>query len=72
MKIPEKMLKKKKQLVRASKQKTSITKLNYKTVIISTLNNFEKKNLSTSILEIKVLILSIKKVNITIIDANIY
>lgn len=46
--------------------------LNYKRSVISTLNNSEKKGLPILILKIKILILNIKKVNITMINADAY
>lgn len=49
-----------------------MTKSNSKKVIISILNHFGKKELLILISKIKVLILSTKKVNITIINVNAY
>lgn len=54
------------------KQKTSMTKLNIKIVIISILDNFKKESLLISILKTKVLILNTKKLNIAIININTY
>lgn len=49
-----------------------MTKLNYKIVIISTLNNFEKKGLSILIPEIKVSILNTKEIDIVMISIDTY
>lgn len=54
------------------KDLSSIAKLNYKIVIISILDNFRKEDLLISIPEIKVSTLDIKKVDITMIDADAY
>lgn len=47
-------------------------KSNPKTVVISTLNHFEKESFPISIFEAKLLILAIKQVNVAMIDANCY
>lgn len=49
-----------------------MTKLKYKIIIISILDNFEKESLSILIQKTKVLILDIKKIDIAIIGANAY
>ena len=54
------------------KKKTSITKSNHKTVIFSTLRNFQKENLLILIAKTKISTVSIKKINVTIIDVNAY
>ena len=50
----------------------SMAKSNYKTIVISILDNFKKKSLSIWTLEVKVLIFGIKKVDITMINTNTY
>lgn len=59
-------------LINISKHKKSIAKLNYKTVVISILDNFRKKGLPILILEIKASILNNKKIDVIIIDINTY
>lgn len=55
------MLKEKKRLIKAPKQKAIMAQSKHKTIIISTLNNFEKENLSILILKTKMLIMVLKK-----------
>lgn len=49
-----------------------MVKSNHKMVVISILDNFEKKCLSISTLQIKVLILNTRKVDVAMIDTNTY
>ena len=72
LKIWKKTLKRKKQLIIASKRKLNIDKLKPKTVVISTLDHFGEEILSTLILEVKVLISATKKLDIAIISVDIY
>ena len=69
MKITKKILKKKRWLINFIKRKLSIGKQKSKTVIISSLNNLNKKNFLISTYR---LIYDIDVVNITIIDVNTY
>lgn len=68
LKIPEKMSKKTRRLIKASKWKLSIPKI----VIISTLEKSRKKDLPISILKTKVSILATKQIDMTIIGKNAY
>lgn len=72
LKILEELLKKKRRLINASKQKINMAKSNHKTVFISILDNSGKENLPISIPETKVSTLNTKKVNIAMIDVNTY
>lgn len=72
LKILNKLLKKKKQLINTSQQKLSIIKFKPKIVVFNILDNSKNKNLSISILEIKISILIIEEINITIICIDIY
>lgn len=69
LKIIQKLLDKKKQLINASKQKLTIGKQKLKTIVLSSLNNLNKEDLIiltlTSIIDIDI-------VNVAIISANIY
>lgn len=68
LKIPKKISKKKIQLINISKQRQNILKM----VIISILNKLGENNILISILVIEISTLTIKQINIAIIDANAY
>lgn len=68
----KKLLKKKKQLIRTSKQKLSMNKLKYKIVVINILNNSKKEKLLILVLKTKIFIFITKKVDVIIINADIY
>lgn len=63
---------KKRYLVNTIKQKSSINKLKSKTAFMSSLSYANKKGLPILILKANLLILTIKKVNVTIINTNVY
>lgn len=63
---------KKKRQINISKRKISIEETSLRKAIISSLDNFEKKELSVSILAIKKLNLKIKNIDIAIIGTNAY
>lgn len=72
LKTLKKMLKKKKLLFNAFKQKLSMDKLKSRTIVISILNLFEKEKLIIFIPKRKTSTFAIKKVNVSIIDAYFY
>lgn len=59
-------------MINASKQKLNIDKLKSKKIFTSNLDNFEQEELPILIPEAKISTLAIKKVDITIIDADAY
>ena len=67
-----KLSSKKRKQINKSKQKISIEEINSKKVIISSLDNFDKKELLISILAIKESDPKAKNINIAIIGMNIY
>ena len=59
-------------MINASKQKLNVDKSKSKTIVISILDYSEKRKLLILIPKAKILILAIKKVDIAIIDADVY
>lgn len=72
MKTAKTILKKKRKFINISKRKPFIDKLDCKKIIISTLDDFEKKVLPISIVQTKVSIPATKKINIAMIDLDAY
>lgn len=69
LRIPQKILNKKRQLIKASKQKESMNKQKSETVIINSFNNSDIESL---LILIRVSTLGIKKVDVAIIDIVAY
>lgn len=69
LRISQKILNKKRQLINTSKKKQSMNKQKLKTVIVSFLDNFDIKGLP---ILIRLLSFSIKEVDIAMIDINTY
>lgn len=72
LKITKKISKKKKQLINAFKFKANIDKSKPKRVIFIILDYFKEERLQILIPEAKVSTFAIKKINVTIINANCY